>query len=73
MKDHQIKLCRNYYTNFRQSVKNCPSMIVIKHCWGYTVEAKDGSYYNEICKSNHCFWCIKSEGVAGWRDKFKDG
>ena len=60
---------QNILFRFTQEHKNAPVMVALKHNWGWIVEAKDGSYYQEYCEQTHCAWCVKAEGLSKWSQK----
>jgi len=72
-KDYQIERCRIFYFKLRKTIKNAPVMIALKHPWGWMVETKDGSFFQEYCEQTHCSWCVKAEGLLKWNTEKESG
>lgn len=66
MIDHQIPLCRSYYSQMRLT-NGGPVIIAFKTNWSWYIETKEGEKLFES-KQAHCSWCAKSEGLHRWRE-----
>ena len=55
---------RLYYSQLRSKIK-APTMIVIKHNWGWYAETRDGQGLFEQ-KDCCCAWCAKAEAIHEW-------